>query len=666
MSTETEAYHLLASKFSKRFQVDNTVYLKGLLSALAVGDGYIATQIEATRDNLIAVTASGRFLDRAASRYGIVRGQGAGILDPDFQKMVPILGLSPKQISHILLRIIDIIYGPFASHANITADVAEPYSLTSGQTLLFRVDDHDEQITFETSDAINLAVATAEELATAISAKTNGTLIGSVVLDARTGKRFLNVRTRTIGSQGFVQVLGGEAQLYIQFPQIRPVTGTLATWDVTRFQGTDEMVYTVVAGTAPDLKAAGVQHGDYVTLRADSGFDLKNTGTFLVSFVGVNYFRLVNGDGVQESTIAQVHTNDFGFYRPDLGNVLLSARPAALLETSPRELTILLPVTSPIVKRTLKGGHHFHMGVSSVLGVTSNTVTLASATSFPPVGTFKPVLARNLSHGIVSTIGATTITLINAQNWPNAGAVWAANVRQFFYFSGRSGNVLTGVSPTPVAELAGATVHYVDQYRYTSITSNTLNGVYPDPIQTLNQEVSAGGATTQANFPGSFCYDPSASFIAAQDFTTIQETVTQGSVKTLLRVGDVSSFPAQGHFVLEFGTDTEEGPIRYLAKVGTSGLIIDPSHVFERDHLMGVGLRLVRQIGPYAPRVDGTDLAVYITSTAPARDLLAGYLRLIAASGVRLRFVIRSPVQKWAVLPGLYTTNPTDLDLITV
>jgi|GEM_PF-5543961 len=667
LERRAEAFELLASKFPKRYGVKGTEYLRGLLLALSTGDGFIASQVEAARDNLIAVTATGSYLDRRASLYGIVRGQGAGLLDDDFQNIIPKLGLSAKQITNVMLSLIDTIYGPYASHANATAALPEPYALSDQFSLRVRVDDTEQEIVFETADALNVSAATAEELATAVSKKTRGRLIGSVLTNARTGEKFLNIRTSTIGSQGFIQVLGGDAQTKLQFPEIRPVTNAIRSWDVTRYLGTDEMVYTITAGGSPDFKTAGVSRGDFVTIRTDSGFDLHNTGTFKVSFVGGNFIRLVNGNGIPELGVSQNQVDDFTYYRPDLGNVLLSERPAAIVETNARELIVILPVTSPIVKRTLKGGHHFHQGLTNAVGVTSNTVTLGSSAGFDPLGgATRPVISRRASKGIVSSIGATTVNLISAEGWNVSGSFHAANDPSvFYYYEGKSGNQLQNVTPTPESSLAGAPVKYIERYTYTGVSGNDLTGVFPNPTQLLGAELMACGALLVENFPGGFLFDPGAQFINSKNATAIAQDIDQGDVKTLLQVDDVTDFNEEGHFVIEFGTDAQEGPIRYLAKIGTAGIIVDPSHVFQKDHLKGSTIRMIRQIGPYTPKADGRDYPIYTTSTSPARDLLARYLRLIAASGVRIRFEIRIPDQKWDVRTNLYSTDPLATELVT-
>lgn len=663
MST-SEQFNLLASKFPKRYNLLTTKYLLGLVQALAAGDDYIESSVEAVRDNLVSVNATGRYLDVVAARYGVVRGQGTGLLDSDFQTIIPIMGMSPKQITQTLLKIIDVFYGPYASHANTTNEAAQNYNFTSGDDLRVRVDDTIYDIVFTTSDFVNLHSATAAEVATAVSDQTQGALIGSVVSDVLTGQNFVNIRTSTIGAQGFVQVLGGSAQTILQFPEVRPLSGTISTWSVEHYLGTDQMVYTVTSGPIPNFGSAQVSSGDFVTISPDSGFNLDNTGTFQVSFVGSGFFRVINPVGIAQSGITNNHTSDFTFFRPDLGNVLLSSRPAALIEISPQQLIVVIPVTSPIVKRTLKGGEHFHNGVSAVVASSSTSVTVASSTSFDTAGAIRPMASRLFSKGVVSTFSSNTVTLINAQNWPTQGSFWAPNLRQFFYYQGISGNILQNVTPTPPSAMAGSTITYTERYSYTSLTGNTLNGVFPDPTALLGYEVACAGAQIIAHYQGSFMFDPDASFVCGSEFALIQQPIQAGQVTTLLQVSDVTNFNPNGYFVLEFGTDRQEGPIKYLATVGTNGLIVDPSHVYSLDHPIGVGLRMINQIGAYTPKTDGTDYAVYTTSTSPARDLLASYLRIIAAAGVQLSFQIRVPSEKWAVLPNLYTTDPLATSLV--
>jgi len=662
---DQKAFDVLASKFPARYRVKGTAYLKALLEALATGDGYIDTQIEAVRDNLLVVTATGKHLDRRASQYGVVRGTGTGVQDDDFRKLIPVLGMSPKQITHSLQRIIDAIYGPYASHANISASAPGPYTLSDGSRLLILVDGTELEVYFRPEDAVSITAASAEEVATAITNRTNGKVIGSVITNTRTGDSFVNLRTATIGSQGFIQILGGDAQSAMRFPEIRPTRQTLGTWTVTRYQGSDEMVYTETdPAQTPSIRTSGVRTGDRVTVRSDSGLNSGNCGSFEITFVDESSFRCSNGDGVPEAGISNHHVDDFVFYRANLGNVLLAARPATILQTGDKELTVLLPVTSPIVKRTLRGGHHFHGGLSVLTGATSNSATLGSTSGFSSTGSIHVVTSRKSSEGTCSTIEPSTIVLVSSEGWPTSGAVYSSVTQTFYYYNGLSGSSLTGVTPQPPSSLAGSPLKYSDRFLYTGIAGNILTGVYPDPTATIGLEVTSQ-VELIPGFVGSFIFDPTAPFMAASESTRFTETVQQGSSRTVVGVGDVTNWPAKGYFVSEPSTKEQEGPIKYFTKVGSHALIIDPGHVFKRDHLTGTVIRLVRaeNIGPYKPRTTGEDYAVYLTGTSQARTLLAQYLQDIVAAGITLIFNIQVPDQKWPVSTQLYAAGPTDTTL---
>ena len=658
------AFDQLAAKFPARYRVKGTTYMKALVEALAEGDGFIQSQVEAVRDNLLVITASGKYLDRLASQYGIVRDQGTGVQDDDFKKLVPVLGNSKKQVIHALQAVIDVIYGPYASHANTTCSAPAPFKIAGSSNLNVRVDGETIAIYFKPADFVNPSAATAQEVASAISDRTNGKIVGSVVSNTRTGEDFVNIRTNTIGSQGFIQVIGGDAQSAMRFPEVRLTRQAIAAWDVTRYLGTDEMVFTATSGVSPGCRTAGVRIKDIVNIRIDSGFDTHNTGSFTVTYVDEDSFRIKNGQGLPQASVIQAHGDDFCFYRPDLGNVLLSSRPATVLQTSPRELTVILPVTSPIVKRTLQGGHHYHGGVANAVSGTANTLTLGSSNGFSASGSALVISDRSGNEGVCSSVGASTLNLVSAEGWPSSGAAYSPVDQTFYYYSGKTGDVLTGVSPTPQSYLAGSPLKYSARYSYSSILGNVLQGVYPNPAPAIGLDVTSTVALNPA-FQGSFLYDNSSAFVCAVNSTNLRETVEQGSSRTVVGAGDISQWPDSGYFVMEFSTKEQEGPIKYLGKVGTQALIIDPGHVFQRDHLKGTLIRLVRHVGNYIPRTTGDDFPVYMTGTSQARTLVANFLADIVAAGVTLKFQIQVPDQKWPVLPLLYSNGPLDTALAT-
>jgi hypothetical protein len=450
-----------------------------------------------------------------------------------------------------------------------------------------------------------------------------------------------------------------------------------------------------------------------------------------------------------------MHPDDMCFFASNPANILLAQRPAAVLETQPLQVTILIPVTSPIVKRTLKGSHHFHNGLATaspltlvlvdqetgqnysiidteddylvtiingaltiepVLSATTQNIVLQDQTSgqnyqiiiddaaltlepitggvlvlsntaeFAPSGYIRPVSFRGMSAGVVNSTTSTTVALLNAQNWPTSGSFWSSTQRRFYQYASVSGNTLQGVQPSPSSAIAGQTVEYAPMWSYTSIVGNVLQNVYPSPTPLLGLEIAAAGANIYSNWPGSFIFDVGnapgsvnvpanlawhapppgpgpATFIAGAPATTLGEAIQQGSNRSLIQVADVSDLGASGYVVFEFGTSQQEGPVAFLGTSGSSGLIMDPSHVFTLDHPAGVEVRLVRSLGRYTPQTAGQDLPVYTVSTAPARAMLESYLRSCAAAGITLNYQINVPPQKWPLPVSLYSNDPNSLSL---
>ena len=677
-----KAFKELSDKFPKRYKLKATTYLKALLYAIAEGDGYIDSQVDAVSDNSLVVTASGKYLDRLGSLYGVGRGRATGIQDDDFQKLIPVVGSNPKQIMTTLQKVIDYIYGPYASHANTTCSSPSPYSLSNGSRLRIRVDDSEIDIYFKSTDALDISATTAQEIAVAISERTNGKVIGSVVNNVRTGEQFVNIRTKTMGSQGFIQVLGGDSQAAMRFPEIRPTRDGIATYNVEIYLGTDEITYKFISGVSPAMRTAGVRIGDYVTISSGSGFNSKNCGTFKVSFLDEDSFRVTNSSGVPEIGVTNINVDDFVFYRPDLGNILLAVRPATILHTAQRELTVMLPVTSPIVKRTLRGSHHFHCGVSNVISATADSMELASPSNFNAPGSVHKVGNREMAEGVVSSVTGSNLTMINGEGWPISGAAYSPTERRFYYYQNKIGNLLTGITPTPPLTLAGTVLKYAKKYSYTGVSGSTLTGVTPNPINLIGYDVVSETEIIDG-FPGSFLYDRpvtksslkwpapfeydfTSSYVISNQETHITEKIQQGSSRTVVGVDDIESWGDEGYFMIAFGTKEQEGPIKYLNKVGQEALIIDPSHIFDRDHLSGISIRRLRGLGLATPRTNGQDLPVYTTGTSQARSLLAEYLRSLVAAGVVLKFKVIIPEQKWDVLPLLYSTDPLVDDLSVI
>lgn len=143
---------------------------------------------------------------------------------------------------------------------------------------------------------------------------------------------------------------------------------------------------------------------------------------------------------------------------------------------------------------------------------------------------------------------------------------------------------------------------------------------------------------------GGFLFNPSgsvASYTVSSDIATLTAQITEGQVATVIDVGDSSDFEGSGYLLFGFGR-TPEGPIAYRGVPNATQILIDPAHVFENTHAIGVKVNRISARTPYIPRKDGTDLPIYFVSPSEARRTGQTILERLAAAGVKIN---------WEVLP---------------
>lgn len=188
--------------------------LNALLVAWAGGDDEIMEQLRNTKAQLFVKTAEGSYLDRLASNYGVSRPFELGLLDEDFQQLVPNLSMKQKQIAKSFYDTMDVFWGPTFSRANVTSSLNQPYAVSANHTFSLRVDGGETQsVTVAVGDTRLPAGATAAELARIIG-RLKG-LVVEVVEDIATGQKRLNLRTNTPGPRGSIEFVTGFGPLGI-------------------------------------------------------------------------------------------------------------------------------------------------------------------------------------------------------------------------------------------------------------------------------------------------------------------------------------------------------------------------------------------------------------------------------------------------------------------
>lgn len=124
----------------------------------------------------------------------------------------------------------------------------------------------------------------------------------------------------------------------------------------------------------------------------DSSFN----GTFTITSIGVNSF-----------TYVQDASNDVVFFYPERQTIQKLTRYATVYEVSPYEVTVFMPATTKIVKRTLKGSWHLH---NSSLDSTFTSAYTYDTTSGFPVTKTGTKLIEEIFAGQLKTVGFGTDT----------------------------------------------------------------------------------------------------------------------------------------------------------------------------------------------------------------------------------------------------------------
>lgn len=179
--------------------------ITALLKSWAESDDDIVTQLKNTKSQLFVRTAEGQYLNRLASGLGVSRPNELGLLDSEFQELVPNLSLKAKQIRKIFYDTMDVFWGPLFSRANVTSVNFAPYNISPGDVFRVSIDGApDVEAKALPGDIANPGAATAEEIANILSRLEKLTV--SIITDQLTGQERLNIRTNTPGARGSIEV----------------------------------------------------------------------------------------------------------------------------------------------------------------------------------------------------------------------------------------------------------------------------------------------------------------------------------------------------------------------------------------------------------------------------------------------------------------------------
>lgn len=676
---------------------------KAVIEALGESDQNLSDLIEEVRKQFFVKTASRPYIDRLGANFKISRPRFVGMDDPAFRNYIPVLAYQPKQVKLVLDLLLDIFFFKDTTTAFTQTTAFEPFRILNGWELDYTVDQTKlETIKFRSDDFVNILTASAEEVVSAINRQAQHSF--AIVFDDRIQKKkFIRIFTNTIGSKGSVQITGGRANIALQLRGFNEDAGSTSTtqWTVTKVG--DTVTFQHTGGGTPNLNK--IQVADIVTISIpgnEGSFVIENINLSNSSFSFTNLFAT---PGVYDHALMSPDAK-VRFFTSEKIIVYTNNTRSIVWEVSPGEIIVEMPASPPVVKRSLIGSAHINGMVETVLNRVSDTsLEIADATEWPNVGQF---VLKELDE-----IQTHILTISEDENIVKQFNTRFDKSNRYSYTS-KTGNILNGVTPnlpaasgifeTPIvsATRVGTTVTVVTSIPHELNLNDSvkLEGVTPDPDSTLNNTfvvqtiidsttftvtssgvavVGLGGivrvekigmanngseaylttAQVDTGILGPYMWSPNAPFVISSLTSNIQSEIKAGNnVRTVL-IDPVNNIPnVEGFVVFDFGTEREEGPIRYLYKPTTQSLQLDPAYVFKSNHDIGSSITVIRRKGAHVMSGLGKEYPAYITDPAAAREILQQLMRQVKSVGIFIEFLIRYPQQVYNRLDVYRSANP--------
>ena len=637
VTTKDQEYKRLRSYLNPAIRGAN---VDAVLQALAAGNSsYLINNAAAVNDQLYIVTASGVYLDQRLADYGIIRPPSVGLSD-DIFRQIGIEVKNRKQVRDLINNILNIMFGDELTKASDKSSAFEPYNLADGDTLIFNFDEAETvTVIFKTNQFVNIAAATAQEVADAITGTLSSQGFKGISIANNDGNgNYVELLSNTIGPSSSVTVLGGSAQNKLKFPSPVSLAGgnQFTQWTVSLQPG-GIVRFTWSGG--PDPLVGEVAVGNYVNIYGggflNSGYEGSYTVTKTVGgSVNASYFEVENPLGppptfgfnpVTQGGSASNPTILFFIPTREVLSRLHSY--AAVYQSQGKVLQIFLPASTKVIRRSRLGSAHLHYAPNEVFTFQSN----------PNVNDqFVITTDTTLVAGVDFAIDATyTVTMDNLRVAVNAipGLVGVIGVDVV-----TRKNILTIFQDVPTLTLVGS---------YSGSASITASGLIGDPL------------SVQPNQFGPYMYDLTQPFTVSSTGTILEQHL-DGTDPRIFEVKDASKFPdGQGYLIIDYGTEDQEGPIPYIGRPSNGTLLISPSYTIKTPHEIGADVALVAVKGSVTISKDGLDYPFYITDVVSGRIYSQSLIESIAATGINIVFTILYPndigLGKWGTE---YTENP--------
>ena len=189
-----------------------------VLESLAPSTLHLIDNVEAITDQLYIAEAQGQYLDQLLAGRDITRPDNVGLSDDVFREL-GIAVTTRKQVRDLVHEILRTMYGEEFVRATLKSEELEAYNLEDGDTLIISFDDLESiEVTFSTGQFSNIAAASAQEVADAITKEIRrlGKAGAAIAKDDGIGG-YVVLISETNGPSSSIKVLGGKAQNKLKY-----------------------------------------------------------------------------------------------------------------------------------------------------------------------------------------------------------------------------------------------------------------------------------------------------------------------------------------------------------------------------------------------------------------------------------------------------------------
>jgi hypothetical protein len=172
--------------------------------------------------------------------------------------------------------------------------------------------------------------------------------------------------------------------------------------------------------------------------------------------------------------------------------------------------------------------------------------------------------------------------------------------------------------------------------------------------------VFLSSAIVDTGITGPYMWSSSSAYVISSLTSQIQSNIKAGNIVRTIEILPNNIPNTDGYVVFDFGTEREEGPVRYLYKPTDTSLQLDPSYVFKNNHDIDSSVTVIRRRGAHVMSGLGTEYPAYITDPSIARSTLQSLIKQVKSVGIFVEFLIRYPEQLYNTL-DVYRSNDPNL-----